>query len=487
MEASATTSGERAATRAGARARLAPRRLLGDERLARLAAQGDTAAFELIFKRHHQELYRYCRAILSSSHDAQDALQSTMAAALHALPGEGRSIALRPWLFRVAHNEAVSIARRRRDSPLQDDPRRAPGADLDAERRERVRGLVADLELLPERQRSALVMRELSDLGYAEIAAALDASQGAARQLVYEAREAMREAGRGRELECPVVREAISIRDGRLRGRGLRAHLRTCEPCRDFRLAISQRHDDLRALAPPLPEAAAGGLIAAALGGKAGGGAGLGAAAGAGGIGAGGLALTKTNALIAAAILGTGAAGMSGAVDVPLVGGEGAGPAGTEAPAAPGASPAHGIAGERGPATGVRDASIRFQGSGRPHPAARPGAGERSSRGAAARANAPAGANAQGPTPGGGAASPAPPAHAVGGPPPSAGTGAGNAGGSSSAAPAAGAAGSRASQASQGSGASTAPSGPQASESPAATLERLASQSPGAGSRTTTP
>ena len=47
----------------------------------------------------------------SDPDDAQDALQATMAAALRALPGERREIKLRPWLFRVAHNEAISIAR----------------------------------------------------------------------------------------------------------------------------------------------------------------------------------------------------------------------------------------------------------------------------------------------------------------------------------------------------------------------------------------
>src|SRR4051794_11868276 len=90
-----------------------PRRLLSDARLARLAGRGDQRAFGAIFERYHQELYRYCRAILRDSHEAQDALQSTMASALSSLPGDEREIALRPWLYRVAHNEAISILRRR--------------------------------------------------------------------------------------------------------------------------------------------------------------------------------------------------------------------------------------------------------------------------------------------------------------------------------------------------------------------------------------
>ena len=86
-------------------------RLSTDDSLVRRAAKGDERAFAAIFKRHHQELYRYCRAILRDSDDAQDALQATMVKALRALPGEEREIALKPWLFRVAHNEAIGIAR----------------------------------------------------------------------------------------------------------------------------------------------------------------------------------------------------------------------------------------------------------------------------------------------------------------------------------------------------------------------------------------
>src|SRR3954468_23877923 len=81
-------------------------RLLGDDRLARRAAAGDRQAFAVLYRRHHQPLFRYCHAILGNAEDAADALQNTMAAALHALPGEQREIRLKPWLYRIAHNES---------------------------------------------------------------------------------------------------------------------------------------------------------------------------------------------------------------------------------------------------------------------------------------------------------------------------------------------------------------------------------------------
>ena len=128
--------------------------------------------------------------------------------------------------------------------------------------RDRVRTLVADLATLPERQRSSLVMRELNDLSYDDIGAALATSPAAAKQAVYEARTALLEVAEGREMDCATAREAISAGDRRvLRGRKLRAHLRGCDRCRDFEAAIGERRETLAALAPPLAAPAALALL----------------------------------------------------------------------------------------------------------------------------------------------------------------------------------------------------------------------------------
>jgi RNA polymerase sigma factor (sigma-70 family) len=90
-----------------------------DERLARLSARGSEAAFAAIFERHHQALHRYCHSIVGNGHDASDALQTTMFKAYRALQGETREITLKPWLYRIAHNESISLVRARRsDSGL---------------------------------------------------------------------------------------------------------------------------------------------------------------------------------------------------------------------------------------------------------------------------------------------------------------------------------------------------------------------------------
>jgi len=360
----------------GASVRLIPR---SDARLARLAAAGDERAFAAIYERYHQELYRFCRAMLSDQHEAQDALQSTMASALRALPGEERRIELRPWLYRVARNECVSHLRRRQqvveEVPSLLPP--APGADLAYESRERLRALVADLAALPERARSALVMRELSGLDYDQIGKALGSSPAAARQAVYEARVALQELEEGRAMECDRVRHALSERDGRvLRGRRLRAHLRGCERCTDFQAAIETRSEDLKLLAPPLSAVAASGVLGSMLGGgaAAGGGAAL-----TGGLGAGALGAKTLGLIAASTVIGVGAG--AGGVDLPIVGADKADPPAATgkavgnpppqtAPATDSAHP-HGRAGS--PGGGAKSDSAR---AGRDHPQAGPQAGK---------------------------------------------------------------------------------------------------------------
>ncbi|MEZ5156587.1 MAG: sigma-70 family RNA polymerase sigma factor [Solirubrobacterales bacterium] len=292
-------------------------------RLSRRAVRGEDAAFEEIFRRHHQELYRYCLAILRDRDDAEDALQATMAAALRSLPGEEREIDLRPWLFRVAHNESISILRRSRDAAEVDGEladTAAASQDDALATRERLRRLVADLGRLPERQRSAIVMRELSGLSYEEIAAVVGCGEGNARQAVYEARTALRELEEARSMECEPIRRAISDRDGRrLRGRRIRAHLDGCDGCRAFAASIESRRADLDLLFPPLPAAAAGTILTGLAGsGAAGGGAGAGAAgvAAAGG-GIATSAAIKGASLAAAVALAAGAADFGGLIDLP--------------------------------------------------------------------------------------------------------------------------------------------------------------------------
>jgi len=320
-------------------------RLLSDERLTRRAVGGDERAFAAIFRRYHQSIYRYCLSIVGNPEDAQDALQNTMIKVLRALPGEERRIELKPWLYRIAHNESIDLLRRRRETRELDVEQIAPGYGLaeDAATRERLRGLIADLKELPDRQREVLVMRELSGLEFEEIGAALSTSGAVARQTLYEARQSLRQMEEGREMSCAVVTKALSDGDGRVaRRRDIRSHLRACADCRAFRDEIEGRQRDFAALAP-LPAVAAAGMLQGLLGGSHGAaGGGLAATLGGGAaktIGASAAAKGVATVAVVAAI-GVTAADQTGAIHLGLPG-EQSSQAAKQAPAAGEAKAVH--------------------------------------------------------------------------------------------------------------------------------------------------
>jgi RNA polymerase sigma factor (sigma-70 family) len=295
-----------------------PRLKLGDERLAGLVGDGDERAFATLYERYNGQLYRYCRSLLHDDLDAQDAIQAAFTSALSALRQRRRNAPLRPWLFRIAHNEAISMLRRRQrthaNSEEISDRLTVASAEERAAERARLAQLVDDLSELPERQRAALLMRELSDLSHVEIATALDTSIGAAKQAIFDARRTLMDFSQAREMPCAEVQRTISDRDGRsLRARAIRAHLRDCEGCAAFAAAIPSRQAELRAIVPPLAPAAALGLFArlgvsgAGHGNAAGGGA---ATAGAAGKAGGGFLASK--ATLGVLVAATAAAGVAG-------------------------------------------------------------------------------------------------------------------------------------------------------------------------------
>jgi RNA polymerase sigma factor (sigma-70 family) len=296
---------------------------LSDELLARQVMRGSERAFAALYERYHQPLYRYCRSIVRDDADAQDVLQSTFAAALTALGRAQRSAPLRPWLFRIAHNESISLLRRRRRDGAQDPyiagPQVASSAEDEATERARWATLVSDLGELPERARGALLLRELSGLSHEEIAVALETTVGGAKQSIFEARQALSALEEGRAMSCEDIRRRISEGDRRvLRGRRVAAHLRDCPACDRFAAAIPARRSELRAFAPVLPPLAAAALLSRSLhAGAAQGGAGAaGSAATAGVVGKAAGTAIAWKALTGAALVVTAAAGVGGLAHV---------------------------------------------------------------------------------------------------------------------------------------------------------------------------
>src|SRR5215208_5287292 len=180
---------------------LAPARLAGrpvlrsqsDERLVDLVRAGSEPAFEAIVARYRAPLLRYCRQILPDGR-AEDAVQQAFVSAFAALRRDDAYIDLRPWLYRIAHNAALKGLRDRslRHAELDERIDGVERPDQAAERRQGLREVLGAVQALPERQRDAMVLRELEGRSYEEIAGTLGVTGGAVRQLLNRARTTLR-------------------------------------------------------------------------------------------------------------------------------------------------------------------------------------------------------------------------------------------------------------------------------------------------------
>ncbi len=86
----------------------APFALASDERLVRAVRAGDARAFEAIYERHVTGLLGFCRHMLGSAHDAEDAVQQTFVSALTDLRRSDRPVTLKPWLYTIARNRCLT-------------------------------------------------------------------------------------------------------------------------------------------------------------------------------------------------------------------------------------------------------------------------------------------------------------------------------------------------------------------------------------------
>jgi RNA polymerase sigma factor (sigma-70 family) len=170
-------------------------RTQSDGRLATLARGGHDRAFEAIVERYRRPLQRYLRRLLSEPL-AEDVLQATFVRAWQALCSGTEVHDLRPWLYRIAHNQAVN-ALRVAGTALADAPgvpAEVASAETEIERREELRETLHGIGALPDRQRAAIVAVAVADRPHADVAAELGLSDGALRQLLLRARTALRTA-----------------------------------------------------------------------------------------------------------------------------------------------------------------------------------------------------------------------------------------------------------------------------------------------------
>ncbi|MEA2375735.1 MAG: hypothetical protein QOD53_2198 [Thermoleophilaceae bacterium] len=289
----------------------------GDERLVEQLRRGNDAAFEAMYDRHHRGILSFCRHMLRSQEEAEDAVQQTFISAYGDLRGSDKEIRLKPWLYAIARNRCLSVLRARREQPAELDDIPVAGFSEEVAQRDDLRRLLADMRELPEDQRAALVLSELGDLSHSEIAGIVECDTMKVKSLVFQARSSLIESREAREIPCEKIREQLStLTGGALRRGPLRRHLRSCPGCSEFRDQVRRQRQMVACLLPVLPSVGLkqGILAAAGIGGPGAGGAAIAAAGSGGGI-VSGIGASTAAKLGVVAVLATGVVGGTAAIE----------------------------------------------------------------------------------------------------------------------------------------------------------------------------
>jgi RNA polymerase sigma-70 factor (TIGR02960 family) len=237
-----------------------------EDLLARSLDGGDQGAFATLTERHRRELHVHCYRMLASFDEAEDAVQETMLRAWRGRDDFGGAMLFRAWLYRIATNVCLDMLRRsaRRLTSLgsfaevpwlQPYPDRlldelAPGEqapDAQVVQRETIElAFLAAMQLLPPRQRAALLLRDVLGWSAGETAELLGTSVAAANSAVQRARATMRAHLPARRADWSSP--ALGAEERALLERFIDAHERM-----DAAAAVAISAQDLRVTMPPYP------------------------------------------------------------------------------------------------------------------------------------------------------------------------------------------------------------------------------------------
>ena len=163
-------------------------------RLAREAARSHGAA---LFAEHGTLIQRICRRLLRDEFEAEDAAQQTFLSAYKALLGGAEPRDGEAWLATIAHNECLQRirARMRQPLPVHETELEDRGPDVHQLALDNVNAaqLWREINRLPQHQRDAVILREVSGLSYQELGALLGVTRPAVESLLFRARGQLRE------------------------------------------------------------------------------------------------------------------------------------------------------------------------------------------------------------------------------------------------------------------------------------------------------
>jgi RNA polymerase sigma-70 factor (ECF subfamily) len=172
-------------------------RTRADEADVARARAGDTAAFAALVRRHQDRVFGFILRMLDARDEAMELTQDVFVKAWQALPGWRPEARFSTWLLQIARNAALDQLRRRRVvqfAPLDDGmdvADTAPGPEARYASRQRQALLENALQQIAAEHREILLLREIEDLSYAELAAVLGIAEGTVKSRLARARAAL--------------------------------------------------------------------------------------------------------------------------------------------------------------------------------------------------------------------------------------------------------------------------------------------------------
>ncbi len=165
--------------------------------------EGDQAAFEKLVLKYQDRVYNVCRYMLSNSSDAEDAAQDVFIKIYKNLGHFKPSPYLASWVYRIAVNTCTDYRRKpvheRLPGASWDDKETAPecvsgmpGPQSFLESKQTCQNIIRALNLLSEKLRTVIVLKEIEGLSYEEISRTLDISAGTVKSRISRGREELK-------------------------------------------------------------------------------------------------------------------------------------------------------------------------------------------------------------------------------------------------------------------------------------------------------
>jgi RNA polymerase sigma-70 factor (ECF subfamily) len=160
--------------------------------------RGDPSAFEALICKYQDRVYNLCHYMVRDPQDAQDAAQDVFLKAYRHLKDFRPGASLYTWLYRIAVNTCLDYKRKSRRKAFRSEPlsEDLPSGERSPhqlyESRKIAESIQLALQKLPEKLRAAIVLREIEELSYEEIAEVLHTSVGTVKSRISRAREQLR-------------------------------------------------------------------------------------------------------------------------------------------------------------------------------------------------------------------------------------------------------------------------------------------------------